>query len=81
MPKAVLDTTVLVSALLKRQAGGVSYELLRLADEGALNSSRQKTFSKKPRRSFYGKDATGNATDIRMTMWSSIAGNLPGSRR
>ena len=36
MPKAVLDTTVLVSALLKPVTGGASYELLRLADDGAF---------------------------------------------
>jgi putative PIN family toxin of toxin-antitoxin system len=35
MPKAVLDTTVLVSAFLRHSPGGVSYELLRLAGTGA----------------------------------------------
>lgn len=34
MVKAVLDTTVLVSALLNLNPGGVSYELLRLAKQG-----------------------------------------------
>jgi putative PIN family toxin of toxin-antitoxin system len=36
MAKAVLDTTVLVSALLNLNPGGVSYELLRLAKQGTL---------------------------------------------
>ena len=36
MPKAVLDTTVLVSALLKPVPGGASYDLLRFADGGAF---------------------------------------------
>jgi uncharacterized protein len=36
MAKAVLDTTVLVSALLTLNPGGVSYELLRLAKEGTF---------------------------------------------
>jgi putative PIN family toxin of toxin-antitoxin system len=36
MAKAVLDTTVLVSALLNLNPGGVSYELLRLAKQGAF---------------------------------------------
>lgn len=35
MPKAVLDTTVLVSAFLRHSPGGVSYELLRFAGTGA----------------------------------------------
>ena len=35
MAKAVLDTTVLVSALLRHVPGGASCELLRLAQEGA----------------------------------------------
>ncbi len=37
MPKTVLDTTVLVSALLNPHRGGASYELLRLADAGAFD--------------------------------------------
>jgi len=36
MPKAVLDTTVLVSAFLRRLQGGASFELLRLVEEGAF---------------------------------------------
>ena len=36
MAKAVLDTTVLVSALLNLNPGGVSYELLRLAKQGTF---------------------------------------------
>src|SRR5215472_14390530 len=36
MVKAVLDTTVLVSALLNLNPRGVSYELLRLAKEGTF---------------------------------------------
>src|SRR5271165_5160883 len=36
MPKAVLDTTVLVSALLKPVPGGASHYLLRFADDGAF---------------------------------------------
>jgi predicted nucleic acid-binding protein len=36
MFKAVLDTTVLVSALLKPVPGGVSNDLLRFADGGAF---------------------------------------------
>jgi uncharacterized protein len=36
MPKAVLDTTVLVSGFLKRVNGGVSDELLRFAKQGAF---------------------------------------------
>ena len=36
MPKAVLDTTVLVSAFLRHAVGGASYDLLRLADAGAF---------------------------------------------
>jgi putative PIN family toxin of toxin-antitoxin system len=36
MAKAVLDTTVLVSALLTRKPGGASYELIRLAKDGAF---------------------------------------------
>ena len=35
MAKAVLDTTVLVSALLRHVPGGASCEFLRLAQEGA----------------------------------------------
>lgn len=34
MPKAVLDTTVLVSAFLRPTHGGASFELLRFAREG-----------------------------------------------
>jgi putative PIN family toxin of toxin-antitoxin system len=34
MAKAVLDTTLLVSAFLRYIPGGASYELLRFADEG-----------------------------------------------
>ena len=36
MHKAVLDTTVLVSGFLKQVEGGVTYELLLLAKEGAF---------------------------------------------
>jgi len=36
MPKAVLDTTVLVSAFLRHIPGGASFDLLRLADAGAF---------------------------------------------
>ena len=36
MPKAVLDTTVLVSAFLRRLQGGVSFDLLRFVEEGAF---------------------------------------------
>jgi putative PIN family toxin of toxin-antitoxin system len=36
MPKAVLDTTVLVSAFLRHILGGASFDLLRLADAGAF---------------------------------------------
>ena len=36
MPKAVLDTTVLVSAFLNAKPGGVSYELLRFAEKGTF---------------------------------------------
>jgi predicted nucleic acid-binding protein len=36
MHKAVLDTTVLVSALLNLNPGGVSYELLRFAKQGTF---------------------------------------------
>jgi putative PIN family toxin of toxin-antitoxin system len=36
MPKAVLDTTVLVSGFLKPIEGGVAHELLRLAQKGAF---------------------------------------------
>jgi len=36
MPKVVLDTTVLVSALLNPVEGGASYDLLRQADEGSF---------------------------------------------
>jgi putative PIN family toxin of toxin-antitoxin system len=35
MPRAVLDTTVLVSAFLNPNPGGVSFEVLRLAKDGA----------------------------------------------
>jgi uncharacterized protein len=34
MPKAVLDTTVLVSAFLNPNPGGVSFEVLRFAKDG-----------------------------------------------
>jgi len=37
MAKAVLDTTVLVSALLNLNPGGVSYELLRFAKQGTFD--------------------------------------------
>jgi putative PIN family toxin of toxin-antitoxin system len=37
MPKAVLDTTVLVSAFLIPRRGGASFELLRFAMEGAYD--------------------------------------------
>ena len=37
MAKAVLDTTVLVSALLNPNPGGVSYEVLRLAAQGTFD--------------------------------------------
>ncbi len=36
MPKAVLDTTVLVSAFLRHIPGGASFDLLRLADAGVF---------------------------------------------
>src|SRR5271168_3646801 len=36
MLKAVLDTTVLVSAFLRHQPGGASFDLLALADAGAF---------------------------------------------
>ena len=36
MLKAVLDTTVLVSAFLRHQPGGASFDLLTLADAGAF---------------------------------------------
>lgn len=36
MPKAVLDTTVLISAFLRHIPGGASYELLRFAAAGAF---------------------------------------------
>jgi putative PIN family toxin of toxin-antitoxin system len=36
MPKAVLDTTVLVSAFLNPKPGGASYDLLRFADQGTF---------------------------------------------
>jgi predicted nucleic acid-binding protein len=36
MPSAVLDTTVLVSAFIRPQKGGVSFDLLELAHEGAF---------------------------------------------
>jgi predicted nucleic acid-binding protein len=35
MPKAVLDTTVLVSAFLKANPGGASFDLLQNAHQGA----------------------------------------------
>lgn len=34
MAKAVLDTTILISAFLRKVTGGVSYELLRFAESG-----------------------------------------------
>jgi putative PIN family toxin of toxin-antitoxin system len=37
MIKAVLDSTVLVSAFLKPVGGGVSFELLRFAKQGAFD--------------------------------------------
>jgi len=37
MAKAVLDTTVLVSAFLKPVAGGVSFDLLRFAGQGSFD--------------------------------------------
>jgi putative PIN family toxin of toxin-antitoxin system len=37
MVKAVLDSTVLVSAFLKPVSGGVSFELLRFAKQGAFD--------------------------------------------
>ena len=37
MSKAVLDTTVLVSAFLKPVSGGVSFDLLRLTKQGAFD--------------------------------------------
>jgi putative PIN family toxin of toxin-antitoxin system len=37
MAKAVLDTTVLVSALLNLNPGGVSYELLRFTKQGTFD--------------------------------------------
>jgi putative PIN family toxin of toxin-antitoxin system len=36
MPRAVLDTTVLVSAFLRHLPGGASYDLLCFADSGAF---------------------------------------------
>jgi len=36
MPKAVLDTSVLVSAFLNPTPGGASYDLLRFAEQGAF---------------------------------------------
>ena len=36
MPKAVLDTTVLVSAFLRPVDGGASFDLLRFAEQGAF---------------------------------------------
>ena len=36
MPKAVLDTSVLVSAFLRHRPGGASFDLLRLAAAGAF---------------------------------------------
>jgi len=37
MAKAVLDTTVLVSAFLKPVSGGVSFDLLRFAEQGSFD--------------------------------------------
>ena len=37
MPKAVLDTTVLVSVFLKPISGGVSFDLLHLAEQGSFD--------------------------------------------
>jgi len=37
MAKAVFDTTVLVSAFLKPVAGGVSFDLLRFAEQGSFD--------------------------------------------
>lgn len=37
MPKAVIDTTVLVSAFLKLNQGGVSSELLHFAEQGRFD--------------------------------------------
>jgi putative PIN family toxin of toxin-antitoxin system len=37
MRKAVLDTTILVSAFLRNVPGGASHDLLRFADEGAFD--------------------------------------------
>jgi predicted nucleic acid-binding protein len=36
MPKAVLDTSVLVSAFLNRIPGGASFDLLRFAEQRAF---------------------------------------------
>jgi len=36
MPKAVFDTTVLVSAFLRRLQGGVSFDLLQFVEAGAV---------------------------------------------
>jgi putative PIN family toxin of toxin-antitoxin system len=36
MPKVMLDTTVLISALLKAVPGGASHDLLRFADDGVF---------------------------------------------
>ncbi len=36
MPRAVLDTTILVSAFLNPVEGGPSYDILKLADAGAF---------------------------------------------
>ena len=36
MPKAVFDTTILVSAFLRPVSGGASYDLLHFAERGAI---------------------------------------------
>ena|SRR5713101_1238125 len=43
MPKAVLDTTVLVSAFLRFVPGGASHDLLRFADKGAFELFLEET--------------------------------------
>ena len=52
MAKAVLDTTLLVSALLTLNPGGVSYELLRLAKERTFELLFRMKFLKKLQRRF-----------------------------
>jgi predicted nucleic acid-binding protein len=37
MPKAVLDSTVLVSAFLRHAPGGVSFDLLQFAERGLFD--------------------------------------------